>query len=480
MFKARSVQYEIAERTLGCGHAGIGAIHWMAQCVGLPQEIDRSLDLLKVHVPYFESDHVLNIAYNVLCGGRCLEDLERLRNDEGYLRVVGADRIPDPTTAGDFCRRFDPVDLYRLMEAINRVRVKVWAQQPEDFFEEALIDADGTMVPTTGECKAGMDINYKGEWGYHPLMISLANTQEPLFLENRPGSRPSHEGSVPYLDRAIELCREAGFRKITLRGDTDFSSTTELDRWNADGVGFLFGYDCTVGLAERAERLPQASWRRLVREDRYEVRTQERSKPERVKESVIESRRFKNIKLICERVAEFDYRPSRCTTSYRMVVVHKDLRVLRGQDTLYPEDRYLFYITNDRCTPAEQLVLKANDRCDQENIFSELKSGTRSLCAPLDSLESNGAYMVIASLAWSLKAWAALVLPVSPRWKEKHRAEQRGMLRMGFRGFIEEMIRLPAVVVRTGRKACLRLLSWNRMQHIFLRLVDGLERPLLC
>jgi hypothetical protein len=225
MLGAPNVQYEIADRTRGFNAGGIGAIYELAKSTGLVDALNRSLHLLKIHLPYHESDHVLNIACNLLAGGRCLEDLELLRNDEVYLDALGAQRIPDPTTAGDFCRRFEADDVEALMDAINEARLRVWAQQPAAFFEEAIIEGDGTQVESGGECKQGMDFNYKGSWGYHPLVISLANTQEPLFLVNRSGNRPSHEGAATRFDQAIELCRKAGFRNITLRGDTDFSQT---------------------------------------------------------------------------------------------------------------------------------------------------------------------------------------------------------------------------------------------------------------
>ena len=121
----------------------------------------------------------------ILSGGTCLEDIELLRNDEVYLDALGAQRIPDPTTAGDFCRRLKEEDINALMEAFNEVRPRMWSQQPEEFFDEAKIDADGTLVETLAECKEGMNISYKGTWGFHPLLVSLANTQEPLFLVNR-------------------------------------------------------------------------------------------------------------------------------------------------------------------------------------------------------------------------------------------------------------------------------------------------------
>ena len=202
----------MADRTRAVGHAGIGAVHLLARKVGLIDALDRDLRLLKVHLPYHESDHVLNLAYNALCGGDCLQDLELLRNDEAYLDALGASRIPDPTTAGDFCRRFESAgQVLTLMESINRVRVGVWKEQDRGFFERAVIDADGTIAPTGGQCKAGMDISYDGQWGYHPLIVSLANTKEPLYIFNRSGNRPSHEDAAQYLDRAIDLCRQAGF-----------------------------------------------------------------------------------------------------------------------------------------------------------------------------------------------------------------------------------------------------------------------------
>jgi hypothetical protein len=239
MLRGRNIRYEIAERDKGIACGGIGLIHRTCQALRLPERINERLRLLKLHLPYWESDHVLNIAYNALMDGTCLEDIELRRQDEVFLDALGAQRIPDPTTAGDFCRRFDQADVETLMSIINETRVEVWREQPEAFFEEAFIDGDGTIAPTWGECKEGMDISYKGEWGYHPLVISLANTREPLFLLNRSGNRPSHEGAPEYFDQSIALTRRAGFRKITLRGDTDFSLTRHFDFWDDDGVRFI-------------------------------------------------------------------------------------------------------------------------------------------------------------------------------------------------------------------------------------------------
>jgi hypothetical protein len=474
--KPTNIAYELGERTRAISHGGIGAVKLLCQMLGLPKRIDRKLHLLKIHRPYHESDHVLNLAFNPLCGGQTLDDIELRRNDEVYLDALGTESIPDPTTAGDFCRRFSPWDIHALMDAINETRLVVWRMQPSDFIEQtARIDADGTLVSTQGECKQGMDISHKGTWGYHPLLVSLANTQEPLFITNRGANRPSHEGVVPLFDKAVDLCRKAGFADILLRGDTDFSLTSELDRWDKDGVRFTFGYDAAPNLKARADGHPEAEYEELVRHAEREIKTEPRQKQPRVKEGIVRERLYKNIRLESEDIAEFEYQPTKCKKKHRMVVVRKNLSVMRGEWVLFPEIRYFFYITNDRQLSPREVVNEAMQRCNQENLNAQLKGGVRALHAPLNTLNANWAYMVTTALAWSIKAWLALMLPVHGRWREKHTHERETLLKMEFRTFVQAMMAIPAQIVMTGRRTVFRFLAWSPWQSVFFRLVDVLR-----
>jgi hypothetical protein len=468
MFRDRNIHEEMGDKTQGLRCAGLGAFQLLVRQLDLADAIDRDLHLLQRHLPYFESDHVLNLTYNLLAGGTCLQDLELLRNHETYLDALGAQRIPDPTTAGDFLRRFDAAAIDTLMQVCNRKRVQVWRQQPAAFLEQAIIEADGTLVGTAGACKQGMDLSYNGVWGYHPLLVSLANTNEPLFLVNRPASRPSYEGAAAYLDRAAALCRAAGFPKICFRGDTDFTQAAHLDRWDAEGVRFVFGLDAQPNLVRIAERLPPRVWRPLPRPARYKVATAPRRRPTDVKQEVVVRKGYTDIRLVDEQVAEFNYRPGACGQDYLVVVLRKHLVIEKQGQQVGEEVRYFFYITNQWTWEQAEVVYFANDRGNQENLIEQLKNGVRALRAPSNTLESNWAYMVIGALAWSLKAWLALLQP--------RPADRQALLTMEFKKFLQEVVLLPCQVVRAGRQLRYRLLQWNPWVDVLCRGVEVLRR----
>jgi hypothetical protein len=453
MMTSGKIGYEVGANIDATSFGGISAVHRLAVKLGLAETIDDRLELLKVHLPYHESDHVLNLAYNVLCGGTRLQDIERLRHDVAYMNALGAELIPDPTTAGDFCRRFDESDVIELMEAINAVRPKLWAGRGKDLLGPvAYIDVDGTMAPTTGSHKQGMGISYKGIWGYAPLIVSLANTKEVLYLVNRPGNAVSHAGAAGWIDRAIDLL-EPHAERICVRGDTDFSLTANFDRW-AEKVDFIFGMDCNATMRKRAEALPQAAWSRLERPAGYQPATdQTRQRQPDHKAAIVKQRGYLNLELNFEDVAEFAYQPGKCTRPYRVIALRKNISRSRGEQVLFDEIRYFFYITTRTDLTAAEVVYCANERCDQENVIEQLKNGVGALRLPLTDLTSNWAYMVIAALAWNLKSWFAMML---------HRKTDRTtFINMEFRRFIQAIILIPAMIIRRARTITVRVIGWQ-------------------
>ena len=301
MIRPEAIKYEIADKQKAIAAGGIGTLLELTKQLDLRKEINRAIPLFKLHLPYDEADHVLNIAMNLLAGGNCLEHIEDRRQDEAYLNALGAERIPDPTTAGDFCRRFDTANVLHLMNAFNRVRARIWQQQPDEFFDCAIIEGDGTQVETSAEKKEGIGINYKGQWGYHPLVVTLANTREPLFIANRSGNRPSHENSAFYFDLAVQRCRTAGFRKVVLRGDTDFALTENFDRWDDDNVEFVFGVDAMPNLVEIAESLDKTAWKPMQRRRTLKKPVSKpRAKRPRAREAIVVKNGYLNKKLASE------------------------------------------------------------------------------------------------------------------------------------------------------------------------------------
>lgn len=149
----------------------------MIKTLDLRYHINSGVSISKVYAPYDEADHVLNVARNLLAVGTCLDLLEIRSTEESYLNALGAQRFPDPTIAGDFCRRFDEMKIQMLMQAINKARLQICKPQPEKLFERAI----------------------------------------------------------------SEVCRAADFKEILLRGYTDFALTTEFHRWDDEGIKFIFG-----------------------------------------------------------------------------------------------------------------------------------------------------------------------------------------------------------------------------------------------
>jgi hypothetical protein len=457
MLTCPNISYDVDDRNRGIGNGGIGIIHQLVEKISLADEINNCLELLKRHIPYHESDHVLNLAYNILSGGHCLQDIDLLRKDEGWLDALDAEIIPASTTAGDFLRRFNKGDIIELMEAKNTVRKKIWQEQPKNFHQQAVINVDGTISPIDGRCKRGMDLSYNGQWSYHPLLISLANTREPLYIINRPGNVPSHQDSAHWLDKSLDLVRPC-FETVWIRGDSDFALTKNFDKWD-ERCKLLFAMDSKKNLIQIADDITVDQWQELERRPKYTIKTKPRKRPDKVKDQVVKRRKFRSIHTKAEHVAEFSYQPWQCSKIYRIIVLKKTLKVTKGNQQFDDEIRYFFYITNEMKMSPTRLIRFYRERADHENDIEQLKNGVRALHSPSDSLISNWAYMVIASLAWDLKAWYGMLMP--------YRHLGLSIMRMEFKRFINMFIRIPCLIIKSGRRIYYRIVGYNdKIKHM--------------
>jgi hypothetical protein len=215
--------------------------------------------------------------------------------------------------------------------------------------------------------------------------------------------------------------------------------------------------DAMQNLVKIADAIAVEDWSLLEKKAKYTVKTQTRKRPQNVKEQVVIQRAFKNIKTENEHLAEFKYRPGKCQKTYRMIVLKKTIKVLKGELTLFDDIRYFFYITNDWKMSAEQIVAFYRDRADHENDIEQLKNGVRALHMPVDNLLSNWAYMVIASLAWDLKAWYGLLLP--------YRRLGLHVVRMEFKRFINTFMRIPCLIIKGGHRIGYRLIGYHTKLH---------------
>jgi hypothetical protein len=466
MFGTGRATLEVSQKTSAIHCGGIGIIRELVNGFDIPDMINEHVNVLKRHKPYFESDHILNIAYNIVCGGTCLEDIELLRNNEAYLDAMSTQRIPDPTTAGDFLRRFKLEDILSLSSLIENVNVRV-AKHALNSEMKALgiIDVDGKIQATTGECKEKMDIAYTGAWGFSVLLLTEATTGMHLNVVNRPGNALSQEGAAEWMNRSIDTARQI-FRRVIMRGDSAFSLTKEFDAWSDASVDFIFGYDAHPNMVNIAENLEKYRWKRLSHKKEAPGATHRRKK-KRVKKAAVARREYRTLTQTKEYVSEFMYRPGKCDRDYRVIVIKKNMKVTEGQHYLFDDYRYFFYITNMIKESPEELVHLIRGRCNHENKIEQMANGVHALKMPTAEFDANWAYMLIGVLAWNLKIYAALMIP--------DKSISAVLIKCEYKYFQNAFINIPCQILHTGRKLVYRFLNYSVMVDAMFRLLGRLR-----
>ncbi len=446
-------------------YGGLALAAGLARHLGLPRLLDDRLSVLKRHLPYTEADHVLAQTYNLFVGGTCLEDLANLQGSEAVRRMLGACRLPDPTTAGDFLRRFGPQDLDALDEAIDEAQERVWRRRyGRRRAPVAIVDLDSHIHEVYGVQKQGADFSYKGTWSYHPLVISLAGTQECLRLINRPGNAPSAEGAAGALGRLLPRLGRR-FRQVIVRGDSAFLDHEILDTCADAGQSFtivLPGYRNVYALADALE---EKAWRRFqprARRGRSRKGRQRGRRPN-LRRRIARRRNKPDLRLRRQWVAEIPYRPTRCRRTYRLIIRRQLIEERDGQGNLFDLWRYRFVLTNLTEMSAEQVLDLTYRRCDQENLIQQLQSDLAGFRMPTGELLSNAAFLRCARLAHNLKSWLGqLVLP-------------RETVRWEWKRFRHAFVYVAASVIRRARQTWVRIAACHRYHRDLVRAFARLQ-----
>lgn len=423
------------------------------------QRLDNALTLFKRHAPYHESDHVLALAYTLYADGTCLEDQAVLQGSEAVRRLVGACRIPDPTTAGDFLRRFRSVqDIERLSGVTDEVQEAVWSKLPRKIrrrrkkHELALVDLDGHIKPLYGVQKEGADFSYDGRWSYQPLVVSLGGSGECLKVVNQPGSARPSDAAAQAVKEVLARVRRH-FRNAIVRGDTDFDRSDVFNAAIDEGAYFAIGARVYPNRAARVERIAEENWKPFFprAERKQRSGSSRHGHTANYRRQKAAERGFRTLRTIAQWLSEIDYQPHGLDSPCRMIVRRVLIEENDGQGALFQHFRYRLVLTNlPRSYTARQIIDVTYQRCDQENVIEQFGQGIAGWRMPVAEFRGNSAWLEIARLAWNLGKWIAqIALPSEvARWEWKR--------------FRRHFVYIAAKVLKLGRSWVVRLAGSHR------------------
>jgi hypothetical protein len=426
---------------------------------GVAQRLDEALALFKRHAPYHESDHVLALAYTLYADGTCLEDQAALQGSEAVRRLVGGCRIPDPTTAGDFLRRFRTVqDIEQLSAVIDEVQEAVWSKLSRKVHrrrkkhEFALVDLDGHIKPLYGVQKEGADFSYDGRWSYQPLVVSLGGSGECLKVVNQPGSARSSDAAAKALKEVLpRVLRHFG--NALVRGDSDFDRCDIFNAAIDEGAYFAIGARVYPNRAALVEAIAEKNWKpffpRAEREERG--RPSRRVYTRNWRRQKAAERGYRRLHTVKQWLSEIDYQPHGLEAACRMIVRRVLIEETDGQGALFTHFRYRLVLTNlPRSYTAREVIDLTYQRCDQENVIEQFGQGIAGWRMPVAEFRGNSAWLQIARLAWNLGKWIAQI------------ALPREVVRWEWKRFRRHFVYIAAKVLKMGRRLVVRLAGSHR------------------
>jgi len=459
-------------------YGGLTLFIAFASTFKLKEHINDNLKLFKQWHPYSEADHVLALSANLFIGGAHLEDLAVLQGSEAVCRMFGACRIPDPTTAGDFLRRFDTAgekSVESLATTIDSIEGEVWEKLRKRVAKKgkklplATVDLDGHIEKELGVQKEKADFSHDGRFGFQPLAITLAQTGEVLALPNRPANGRSSDGVAEELERVLPRLKPF-FERILVRGDSDFDRADIRAVCNQHGAHFAFvGRDNRASRTRQAMMIEEGRWQpfrsrveRRKEERRHQSGYRERKKKPNLRRRKARERGYKELYQVRQWVSEVLFEPAGEEATYRMVIRRQLVEHREGQVHMFDEYRYHFIVTDlPRTMGATAVVDETYKRCDQENIIEQLQSGVAAWKMPVAEYLGNCAWLQMARLAWNIGKWIAVLSlpPAVSRWEWKR--------------FRRAFVLVAAQVVKGGRQITTRI---SRSHRFWPQMFEALSK----
>ena len=451
-------------------YAGILPVRNLVERLDVASVLDSNISILKRHKPYFKSDHILNFVYNFLTGGEVINDIERLQEAKGILRILGTESVPDPTTAGDFLVRFGEKDIEAFQDSFDRIQDSAFSLLDRKRKEVATIEHDSSIHEVYGQKKEGADYAYENTYSYNVQYITLAETGDVLHQELREGNRYSSFGLSAILPGILDRVGNH-FKHLRYRADSASYDKDIVRPCDERGVEFYISADQTKRLMGEVAGIEEGAWKCFrdmnLRATRKKRPVKKRKKRKNHKKAVLDRRKPNRKRRGQTHIASLFYQPLGWQKPYRFVVKRTEVIDKHGQ--LYLEEglcKYFYHIivTNNFDASDTRVMHIAQGRANQENLIKDFKYGLGLSHVPTGFFLANQIYFKIAALAWNIKTWMLNLLSLG----------DGAVLR--FKRFLYLWIDHACIVSKTGRDSVLIRMDPGEYFSRYANALDAVAR----
>ncbi len=381
---SHTVRLEVTDEALTV-HTGLSLFYAMAEAFEIPRILDEDVKVKQRESGYPESEHILALAANAFVGGDFLEDLEALREDVAIQRAIGRKDLPDPTTAGDFCRRFTLGHLLQLNRAFGKIEQRVYEQRPD--VTHWTVDVDAKVHEVYGENKQGAAKSYNGIYSLQPMYGFVHETDEMIHCELRSGNTHPGAGGTGFL-RRLKRKIPSPVKAVHLRSDSALYAKKVVEFCEEEKWTFTITADQTAPLMKEIEGLRESAWKRDPKEDSLSY-------------------------------GEVWYQPVQWAHPYRYLVRREKKSSKSGQSALFEAMSFSYYVIVTNRQEDIQEVLELHDKRGMSERRIAQFTNEFLFHLPMEGFMSNWVYLLCAQLAYNLSLWIRdLVLP--PFYRNKH------------------------------------------------------------